>query len=315
MVTYRRAPHTSAAKAGLLSSMVNATARSIRVRDRDEHIIEAIGRCRVVVRDGRVVEVGMPQIDDCPLARRFACPVEEMTPEAIRANIEERIRSFGMCTPAREVLGEQDFVIFGASELLSAAIRQNLLECAVIVCDGAGTLVAPNPALVQGIGGRMSGLEKTSPIPEVIERIERHGGTVLDPETAAISQIDGVALASSMGYTRIAVTTARAGETLAIRERFPASLIVGVHTTGLSREDAAGMVGAADLVTACASRWIREEAAGKALLQAGTAIPVFALTRAGKEVVLAKAAQSDQPLLIHSASLPVPGARSPSPLR
>ncbi|MDD2788687.1 DUF2099 family protein, partial [Methanoculleus sp.] len=63
---------------------------------RDEHIIEAAGRCRVVIRNGRVVEVGTPQIRDCPLARRFACPVEEITPEAIQRNIEARIRSFGM---------------------------------------------------------------------------------------------------------------------------------------------------------------------------------------------------------------------------
>ena len=41
----------------------------------------------------------------------------EMTPDAIRENIEGRIRTFGMCTPEREVLAGSDFVIFGASEL------------------------------------------------------------------------------------------------------------------------------------------------------------------------------------------------------
>jgi putative methanogenesis marker protein 8 len=287
----------------------------VLVNSQDEHILEAIGRCRVVVRDGRVVEIGAPQIEDCPLARRFACPVEEMTPEAIRQNIEQRIRSFGMCTPEREILGERDFVLFGASELLSCAIRQGLLDCAVIVCDGAGTLIAPSAALVQGIGGRMSGLVRTSPIPEVIARIEEHGGVVLDPKCAAIDQVGGVAMATSLGYTRIAVTTAHAGEANVIRDRFPSSLIVGVHSTGMSQEDAAAMVRSADLVTACASRYIREEAGAVALLQAGTAIPVFALTRAGKTVVLAKAAETDQPILIHGANLPVSGSRSPVPLR
>jgi len=282
--------------------------------DRDEHIVEAAGRCRVVIRNGRVVEVGTPQINDCPLARRFACPVEEMTPDAVRRNIEARIRSFGMCTPEREVLAGPDFVIFGASELLSSAVRRGDLDAAVIVSDGAGTLVARSPALIQGIGGRMSGLVKTSPIPVVIARIEENGGVVLDPETAAIDQAAGVALAATLGHRRIAVTTAVAAEAAAIRERFPDAVIVAVHTTGISREDAALMAGAADLVTACASKHIREEAAKTALLQAGTSIPVFAMTRAGKAVILGKVAETDQQLIVHGARLPVPGSQSPSPL-
>lgn len=282
--------------------------------NRDEHIIEAAGRCRVVVRDGRVVEVGEPQIEDCPLAKRFACPIREMTPDAIRENIEARIRAFGMCTPKREVLAEPDFVLFGASELLSGAVRQGLLDAAVIVSDGAGTLVTRNPTLIQGIGGRMSGLLKTSPIREVIARIEENGGVVLDPETAAIDQVAGVALAATLGYRRIAVTTAVAAEAAAIRDRFPDAVIIGVHLTGISHEDAIQMAGAADLVTACASRHIREEAAKAALLQAGTSIPVFAMTRAGKAIVLAKAEETDQPLIIHGARLPVPGSHSPEPL-
>ncbi|WP_332450630.1 methanogenesis marker 8 protein [Methanoculleus sp.] len=282
--------------------------------NRDEHIVEAAGKCRVVIRNGRVVEVGTPQIQDCPLARRFACPVEEMTPEAIQRNIEARIRSFGMCTPEREVLAGPDFVPFGASELLSSAVRRGDLDAAVIASDGAGTLVAENPALIQGIGGRMSGLVKTSPISAVIARIEENGGVVLDPEAAVIDQAGGVALARTLGHRRIAVTTAVAAEAAAIRERFPETVIVGVHTTGLSREDAALMAGAADLLTACASRYIREEAAKAALLQAGTSIPVFAMTRAGKAIILGKIGETDQPFIVHSARLPVPGSQSPEPL-
>ena len=282
--------------------------------DRDEHIIEAAGKCRVVVRNGRVVEVGTPQIEDCPLARRFAFPVKEMTMEEIRKNIEERIRSFGMCTPEREVLAGPDFVLFGASELLSSAVRRGDLDAAVIVSDGAGTLVATNPALIQGIGGRMSGLVFTSPIPEVIARIEENGGTVLDPATAVIDQAAGVGLAAKLGHRRIAVTIAVAAEAAAIRAQFPDAVIVAVHTTGISQEDAALMAGAADLVTACASQHVREVAAKTALLQAGTSIPVFAMTPAGKAIILGKVGETDQPVIVHGARLPVPGSQSPSPL-
>lgn len=280
----------------------------------DEHIIEAIGRCRVVIRDGQVIEVGKPMIDGCPLAKRFAHPVREMTPDAIRENIEARIRSFGMCTAEREVLSGPDFVIFGASELLSSAVRQGLLDAVVIASDGAGTLVATDPALIQGIGGRMSGLVKTSPIPEVITRIEENDGVVLDTETATIDQVAGVALAESLGHRRIAVTTALAAEAVTIRDRSSEALIVGVHLTGISREDAILISGTADLVTACASRHIREVAAENALLQAGRSIPVFAMTKAGRAIILAKVEETDRPLVIHGARLPVEGSKSPSPL-
>ena len=64
----------------------------------DEHIIEAIGRSRIVIKNGRVVEVGEALISDCPLAKRFAVPVPALTKDAIRENIEHRIRAFGMCT-------------------------------------------------------------------------------------------------------------------------------------------------------------------------------------------------------------------------
>jgi putative methanogenesis marker protein 8 len=284
------------------------------VNGEQEHIIEAIGRCRIVVRDGAVVEVGPPLIERCPLARRFAFPVDEMTPEAVRENIEERIRSFGMCTKDRDVLSEDDFVAFGASELMSCGIRQGLLDCAVIVCDGAGTLVATNPALVQGIGGRMSGLVKTCPIPETIERIEQNGGTVLDHRTAAIDQAGGVALAVSLGHERIAVTTARADEAAALRRQCPEALIVGVHVTGLTVDEAEQMAEAADLVAVCASKAMREAAGRRALLQAGAAIPVFALSAAGKKLICARIEEMPQPFFVRSASLPAPGERSPEPL-
>jgi len=280
----------------------------------DEHIIEAIGKTKVVVRDGRVVEVGDPVICCCPLAERFGRPVREMTKDAIRENIEERIRSFGMCTPDREVLAGQDFVLFGASELISCAIRRGLLDGAVIACDGAGTLVAQNPELVQGIGGRMSGLVKTSPIPAVIGRIEANGGRVLDPETGAIDQVKGVAFARELGCRKVAVTVAGADDAETIRRLFPETLIVGVHTTGLSADESERLVAVADIVTVCASRHLREAAGRVALLQGGAAIPVFALTREGKDVILEKIRETDSPIFIKGERLPVAGKRGPEPL-
>ncbi len=280
----------------------------------DEHIVEAIGRCRVVIRNGRVVEVGPPLIRECPLARRFARPVHEITAEAVRENIENRIQSYGMFTPEREIRSDRDFVLFGASELLSSGLRQGLLDGVVLVCEGAGTVLAQEPALVQGIGGRMSGLVSTSPIPRLIAAIEEQGGVVLDRETARIDLAAGVQRAGDTGLRRVGVTVADPDAAAEIRRRFPDSLIFGVHTTGLSRDEAERLVQAADLVTACASRTVREAAGKVALLQGGAAIPVFALTPRGKELILAKLRESGNPLLVKSEKLPFEGGSVPSPL-
>jgi hypothetical protein len=304
--------------------------------DEDEHILEAIGRSRIVIRNGQVVEVGEPVIRECPLAKRFARPVHEITPGAVRENIEHRIRSFGMCTPDRMVELSGDFVGFGASEILSAGIKGGLIDCAVIAGDGAGTILASTPTsrrnsgssgsrmagtilastptLVQGIGGRMSGLVRTTPHPAVIARIESAGGIVLDRQLARIDQVEGVARACAEGFRRVAVTVADAGDAERIRGEYPDTLIVVVHTTGTTAEDAARFARSADLITACASRHIREIAGKSALIQAGSAIPVFAMTARGKEILLWKVLHTSTPMVFMGANLPYSSDRCPDPL-
>lgn len=280
----------------------------------DEHVIEANGRARIVIRNGRVVEVGDPLIRDCPLAKRFGYPIPEMTKEHIAANIAHRIQAFGMCTPDREVEDDREFVGFGASEIISFGMRAGMLDAAVIACDGAGTVIAPTPSLVQGIGGRMSGLVSTTPYPSVIGRIEAAGGIVVYPETAAMDQVGGAARAVAEGFTGIAATVALPRDAEAIRGLYPNVLIIGVHTTGLTVDEAKALVDAADLVTACASGPIREIAGASALVQAGVSVPVFAMTEKGKEILIEKIRQSDEPVLIKQAKLPATGDRQPEPL-
>src|SRR5512136_2913946 len=201
--------------------------------DSDEHIIEAIGRSRIVIRDGIVVEVGEAQITECPLAKRFAHPVPEITKDAVRANIEARMKSFGMCTHDRDVIDRKEFVGFGATELLGFASKTGLIDAAVLACDGAGTVIVKDPALIQGVGGRMSGLVSTSPISKVIRRIEKYGGIVIDKKHASLDQLRGVEWAYNVGYTKVAVTVAKPDIAVQIRKAFPDALIFGVHVTRL----------------------------------------------------------------------------------
>ncbi len=271
----------------------------------DEHIIEAIGKTRVVIRDGEVVEVSTSSIKSCPLAERFECPVRDITPEAVKANIEHRIKAFGMCTPGRKVIDDGEFVGFGASELLAYGLSVGIVDAAVVACDGAGTVIALKGNLVQGIGGRMSGLVKTSPIPEVIARIESEGGIVISSETADINQFTGVSAAYMHGFKEVAVTTASPEESKKLRSMFKDVLIIAVHVTGVSPEDAEILASNADIITCCKSEEVRVIAGKRALLQAGVAVPILAMTQKGKDLVIEKARNLPRQILIRSANLPV----------
>jgi putative methanogenesis marker protein 8 len=281
---------------------------------KDEHIIEAIGRSRIVIRDGVIVEIGEARVKECPLAKRFAHPVPEITQENVRANIEHRMKSFGMCTSRRDVLDTREFVGFGATELLGFASQAGLIDAAVLACDGAGTVIVQKPALIQGVGGRMSGLVSTSPFQEVIDRIEGNGGIVVDKKHAALDQFAGVKRAYKEGFKKVAVSVARPEVAEKIRKAFPDAIIFGVHVTGLTREEAESMVAVADLMTACASKTVREVAGAKALLQAGVSVPIFALTKRGKEIIIEKIRQTDEQVLIKPTKLPNLDGQQPEPL-
>jgi putative methanogenesis marker protein 8 len=267
-----------------------------------------------VIRDGVVVEVGEAQVRECPLAKRFALPVPEITKDAVRANIESRMKSFGMCTSRRDVLDTREFVGFGATELLGFASKTGLIDAAVLACDGAGTVIVRKPALIQGVGGRMSGLVSTSPIPEVIARIEENGGIVVDKAHASLDQFKGVKRAYEEGFKKVAVTVARPEVAEKIRKAFPDAIIFGVHVTGLTREEAESMVAVTDLMTSCSSKTVREAAGAKALLQAGISVPIFALTKRGKEIIIEKIRQTDEQILIKPTKLPNLDGPQPDPL-
>lgn len=280
----------------------------------DEHVIEAIGRCRVVIRNGEVIEVGEARIRSCPLTKKFAHPLSVLDKESVKANIEHRIRAWGMCTPRREVSDTKPFVGFGASELLSFGLSAGLLDAVVLACDGAGTVIVTKPALVQGIGGRMSGLVKTVSYADVIRRIEENGGIVIDKVHAGLDQTAGVAKAYEMGYKKVAVTVAIPGEAAIIRNRYPDAMIFGVHVTGLTREEAETFAASADLLTSCASGTMREIAGKKALLQAGVAVPIFATTKKGKDLIIEKIRQSSEQVLFKTTRLPALSEQQPEPL-
>ncbi|MDD1768994.1 MAG: DUF2099 family protein [Methanomassiliicoccales archaeon] len=235
-----------------------------------------------MIENGEVTEVGVPRVEYCPLFSKYR-GIERITPDMVRMNIDFRIKNFGMCTPRRE-LRMRDFLSFGISELMAMAVSKGLLDCAVVVCDGAGTTVITDPELIQGIGGRVSGITETTPYAEVVEVLGKE--RVLDPVTGRIDQFDGVELARELGFRKIGVTLVSSRDARRIRKRFgDAAALFAVHTSGVSKKEAEGLLEECDVVTACASKWIRELAPKKSLLQAGKKIPVYAMTEVGRKIV------------------------------
>ena len=250
----------------------------------DEHIIEALGRTRVVVRDGKVVEVGEPKINYCPIFDKNR-GIKEITSEAVRKNIEFRIKDFGMCTPERK-LRMKDFLSFGVSETLSTLLDEKMIDCAVIVSEGCGTVILTDPEFVQGMAGRISAFISTTPITKIMETIGPEN--VLDPETAEINQIKGVLKAIDMGYRNIAVSVVSPEDAKKLRgiEKDNENVniyIFAAHVTEMSEEDAKTLFDTADVITSCASKYINEVGNEREVFKVGASVPIFGATEAGEK--------------------------------
>jgi len=279
------------------------------------HIMELFGKTRVVVREGKVVEVGEPVADWCPVFSKVAA-VSKLTAEEAKKNMEYRIREIGMFTPQRR-FDHGVFVNFGASEIMMTALRRGLIDTTVTVCDGAGTVISSDPALVQGIGALMSGLVETEPIPEIIAGIEARGGILLDKESARIDQAGGLEKACELGYKNIAVSVVNSRDAKRLRSIEKGTginlILIGAHLTGIPCSEAKELIGAMDIVTGCASRTVRDTV--KPLLQVGTSVPMFAITQRGKELLCERAKEVESPVLVNTMKLPVlPEHKQPRPL-
>ena len=250
------------------------------------HVYEVLGMSRVVIVDGEVVEVSEPEIKYCPLFKKL-CGMESISKEKIRENIEFRIKDFGFCTENR-VVRAKDYVTFGVSEILSTALANGEIDAAVIAADGCGTAVITEPALLQGLCGRISGLVETSPLQVVLDAVGRDN--VLDPETVPLDMIKGAELADSKGYRKFSVTVAKPEDAAALRQKYgDRVIIVGVHTSHVTHDGARKMFDNCDMITACASGPMRREAELRQdVLVAGNKVQIYGVTKTGKNLVLDK---------------------------
>jgi len=253
----------------------------------DKHVIETLGKVRVVIENGEITEVGSSEMKYCPMFHAMH-KVDELNEEFIRKNIDFRIRDFGMCTPER-IVEMDDAVTVGISEILKTNMEYGNIDCVVGACDGAGTVLMTNPRVVQGVGGRVSGLVSTTPIPEVIKKLEDRNSIVLNPETAELNQLEGLKLALDKGYKNIAVTILPSPMVREIR-KYPVDDDVNIyifvaHTTGAEMDEVKMLFDNADIVTACASKAIDEYADKYEPYYYGLKVPIFCASEDGRRLL------------------------------
>ncbi|MDD4941155.1 MAG: DUF2099 family protein [Candidatus Omnitrophica bacterium] len=267
---------------------------------RDVHVLRYFSSF-IGVSDGKVIYVSDPLIKACPLASHLykgLKAVDSADKEALKRQIkkiiESKIRDFGFCTAKRKLLRSDSVIAYGASEMLMAALKMKVIDSAVIVCDGAGTIITNRPDVVQGIGARMNSVLLTSPIRETIVRLKSLG-CIVAFDNALIDQAHGVEQAIRHGYKRIAVTVSGhdAGILKRIRQIESAGnatvTILAVCTTGVTAEKIEDIRRYGDIVWSCASQDIREHIGTAAVLQISKQIPVFVLTRKGIDLFSASA--------------------------
>jgi putative methanogenesis marker protein 8 len=270
------------------------------MNNRDIHVLKYFSSF-VSVSRGRVINVTEPTLSFCPLAehlyagfRGITSGNKEMIKDAIKEAIESKIREYGFFTDDRRISFTDVSIPFGASEMISFALRKKIIDAAVMVCEGVGTVIVDDPALVQGIGARMNNLLLTSPMSGIIKTL-KHAGCKVVFENALIDQERGAHVAIKAGYRSIAVTVCGhfAGTCKGLRQLKKESgakiVSLAVCTTGINTDKVGMLRDYADLVWSCASQEVRRIIGPLAKCQISQQIPVFVLTKQGTDFLSAYA--------------------------
>ncbi len=273
-----------------------------------EHMLEMAGAL-VRVRAGEVEVLTDPKVKWCPLrSGLYGHGVESR--KTVESVLKRHMEELGMYGPHRVLELSERPVSFGASEMIADGMKAGLVDAAVVVCEGAGTVVAARPEVVAALGAHMTGLVRTEPIEEIQAGLRERGCILLD-DRCTIDQVEGYRRALAAGFERIVVTITgkRAFEAEEIRRRASTSagegpVIFVVHNLDVAEDQAEVLAETCDVVWGCASREVREVVGKRAKLQIGISIPVYALTDSGKRLVLNRALAFDESLVMHRATLP-----------
>jgi putative methanogenesis marker protein 8 len=257
-----------------------------------KHVWECAKAKIEVDEAGRITDVQDPLLDYCPLREYSGFHSKVLNKEDIRQSMQWRIDTLGLCKSNRVLITKLAGVGYGASECLMTGLDANLLDAAVVACEGAGTVISNDKFLIQGIGIAMSALVSTFPMSDILLRLRKLGAYVLDTRTAKIDQVAGVRAAIKKGFKKIGVTVAGLSykdvEILRQIEKETKIqiLIILVHTSGVPSE-AEPFIIRADIVQSCASKIIRDSLDSKKVHigKFGSIIPIYAFTEFGNTIL------------------------------
>lgn len=242
----------------------------------------------------------------CPLMRQLLKEVGGKTAESLLKSVESgevEGQTEKMCELINEVVIRGGYfdssralnsceanVLFGASETMSTAFRSGLLDAAVIVSNNLGTIITTNDSNTQGAVKRMTGLFMTSPSKELLQTAYEAKIIPVFPSTAVIDQLEGVKLAMSLGYKKIAVSVAwldniLLNEISKLEKDGVTIYKFGLCSTGIDESTAEAMQENADIIWSCASKVVRANIEPNAIAQVGVKIPVHIMSEKGWKLV------------------------------
>ena len=250
----------------------------------------------------KAVEATPIPIKYCPLMIKLLKEVGGDYAEALIKSLEsedKEVQIKNMCKLIDEVVIKGGYfdtnrplnsceanVLFGASETMSSAFKNNLIDAAVIVSNNLGTIITTNESNTQGAVKRMTGLFYTTPNKTIMDTAFESNIIPVYPYTAEINQLEGVKLAIKKGYKRIAVSVAANDNYLhkELKKLETEDIKIykfGLCSTGISKETAEIMKENADVVWSCASKYIKELIEPASIAQVGIKIPVHVMTKEG----------------------------------
>lgn len=199
-------------------------------------------------------------------------------------------------------------VLFGASEIMSDAMQNGMLDASVIVSNNLGTVITSSPETTQGVVKRMTGLFYTTTSPAVVKSAFEENVMPVYPYTGKIDQIEGLKHAVKMGYQKISVSVAAKDnhqlKQISAFENDDLTIYkFALCATGIDDETARIMANHADVVWSCASKPVREIVAPNALAQIGIKIPVFIMSQRGWELVTPRIQSIDPSFAVDKVQL------------
>ena len=93
----------------------------------------------VQISESGVQILTKPLLEYCPLHESLY-GTQRINAESVRKSVEEKITDWGFCCRNR-CFDAEPVVAYGASEMMQVRLEKGLIDCAVVACEGAGTVI------------------------------------------------------------------------------------------------------------------------------------------------------------------------------